>query len=300
MLVLDSVLFVATTNRQVFAFATRNGRKYWDHRLEGEVPADLVGGNSALYLATAEWNGQVHARAVERGRMIWKHPVGPTSHSPLLDDNIIYQGTDNGWVYALKASTGDQVWRTRVSGSVAATPVSFGDAIIIAAQTDTLYRLTKKDGSISARAHLEAGVAAPMAISGDVLVLPTYGGAVVGISATTLRSVWRVDTGAPVLAAPAVGADGTIHVINRNAEIWRISAGHGARVAQLGGTVGSSFTLLSNRYVIGRIDGSLLITDLNGHVVAEHKFNDSVAAPVAALHGALYVPLRHGGIVKLQ
>jgi hypothetical protein len=38
---------------------------------------------------------------------------------------------------------------------------------------------------------------------------------------------------------------------------------------------------------------------MNGAIVAEHKFNDSISAPVAVHGGALYVPLLRGRIVKL-
>jgi outer membrane protein assembly factor BamB len=298
-LVTDSALFVGTTNRQLLAFATRNGRKHWDQRLEGEL-GELVRSGRTLFAVTGEWNGRVHARDIERGKSIWRKNIGPSRHSLLLEGGIVYAAADSGQVYALRSEDGVQIWRTHVRGSIVTTPVSIGETLIVATTLDTLYRIAKRDGTIVTRGHIASSVSAPPAVMGDTLIVPTHSGAVLGVDGTTLQTRWRVDTGAPVLAAPIADRDNTIHVANRDVAIWRIRGGNGTKVAQLDGAITSSFTLARDRYVLGTIDGTVLVTDLNGRTVAQHKFNDTVAAPISVHGGALYVPLLRGRIVKLQ
>lgn len=299
-LLTDSTVFVATTNRQVLAFETRTGRRNWDQRLEGEIASDIVRSGRTIFMTTTEWNGRVHARDIERGRRVWQHDVGPARFSPLIEGGVVYVGTDRGYVHALHSETGDQLWRTRAGGSVAATPVSHRDALIVGTAGDTLVRVAKHDGAVQARGTIDNTISATPALSGDTLIVPTQAGMVLGIDARTLRPLWRVETGAPVLAAPIVGSDGIVHVLNRDAAIWRIENGRGTRVADLDGGATSSFTLVRDRYIIGLVNGTLLITDLNGAIVTQHQFNDSVAGPVAVRGGALYVPLLHGRVVKMQ
>ncbi|HEX6064612.1 MAG TPA: PQQ-binding-like beta-propeller repeat protein [Longimicrobiales bacterium] len=298
-LVTDSALFVGTTNRQLLAFATASGRKHWDQRLEGEL-GELVRSGRTLFAATGEWNGRVHARDIERGRSIWRKNIGPSRNSLLLESGIVYAAADSGQVYALRSEDGAQIWRTNVRGSIVMTPVSVGEALIVATTLDTLYRIAKRDGAIVTRGHIPSSVSAPPAVIGDTLIVPTHSGAVLGVDGTTLQTRWRVDTGAPILAAPIVDRQNTIHVANRDVAIWRIRGGTGTKVAQLDGAITSSFTLARERYVVGMMDGTVLVTDLNGRIIAQHKFNDTVSAPVSVRGGALYVPLLRGRIVKLQ
>ena len=297
--VTDSALFVGTTNRQLLAFSTRQGRKHWDQRLEGAI-GEVVRSGRTLFVVTAEWNGRVHARDLERGRRVWRKDVGPSRQSLLLDAGMVYAAADSGHVFALRSEDGVQVWRTNTRGAIVMSPISAGDAIIVSTTLDTLLRISKRDGVITKRGHIPSSVTALPAALGNTLVLATHSGAVFGVDATTLQTLWRVDTGAPVLATPIVGSDSTIHVINRDAQIWRIRNGSGTRVAQLNGAVTTSFTLARGRYVIGMIDGTLLVTDLEGRIVAQHKFNDTISAPVSVHGNALYVPLLRGRIVKLQ
>lgn len=298
-LVTDSALFVGTTNRQLLAFSTTQGRKHWDQRLEGEL-GELVRSGRTLFAVSGEWNGRVHARDVERGRMIWRKQIGPSRHSLLLESGVVYAAADSGQVFALRSEDGEQVWRTNVRGALVATPISVGEALIVTTTMDTLYRISKRDGAIVARGHIASSVTAHPAALDGLLILGTHSGAVLGVDATTLLTRWRVDTGAPILAAPIVSNDNTIHVANRDAQIWRIRDGTGTKVVQLDGAVTTSFTLARDRYIVGMVDGTLLITDMDGNIVAQHKFNDTVSAPVSVRGRALYVPLLRGRIVKLQ
>lgn len=296
----DSAVFIGTSNRQLLAFSTSTGGKYWDQRVEGEIAGQLIRSGRTIFLATSEWNGRTHALDVERGRRVWRHDTGPVRFSPLLDGGIVYLGTDKSSVLALRSEDGEQIWRIRIGGSIAASLLSHGDAIIAVTGSDSIYAIDKRAGTIVRRGKLESSVAAPLAQRGDTIVAVTHGGAVYGVSASTFAKLWQVDTGAPVLSAPAITEDGTIHVMNRNGELWRIIGGRGAKVAQIAHAVVGSFTVARDRYVVGDVDGTLTVADRSGRVVAEHHFNDGIYAPVAVGGRALYITLGRGRLVKLQ
>lgn len=298
--VTDSAVFMGTTNRQLLALSTRSGRRHWVQRLEGEIASELVRSGRTLFMTTAEWNGRVHARDVARGKGVWRRDTGPARFSPLIEGGIVYVASDDGHVYALRSEDGEQIWRINLRGRTSATPLSAGDALIVGTSADTLYRIAKQNGAVTARAAVTGSMSAAPAMNGDTIIVGTHEGDVLGVSAQSLRTLWRVRTGAPILAAPIAAQNGTVHVLNRAAELWRIRGGSATKVRAFDGGVTTSFTLARDRYVIGFVNGTLLVTDMDGNVKAEHKFNDSVAAPVAVRGGALYVPLLHGRVVKLR
>ena len=299
-LLTDSAIFAGATNRVLFAFGSRTGRRHWYQRFEGEIASDIVRSGRTLFFTTTESNGKVHARDVERGRKVWDRGVGPTRFSPLLVEGLLYVGSDRGVVHALRTENGDELWHVQVGGAVAATPLAHGDALIVLTATDTIYRLAQRNGAILAQASINSSISAAPALAGDTLVIATHSGAVLGVNVSTLAPVWRVETGEPILAAPIVARDGTIHVMTRDAVIWRIVGGKGVRVAKLEGAATSSLALARDRYIIGMVDGTLVITTLDGRITARHRFNDSVIAPVVVQAGALYVPLLRGRIVKMR
>lgn len=299
-LLTDSVLFAGTSNRELIAFSTTTGQKFWGQRVEGEISGDIVLSGRTLFLTTAEWNGRVHARDVARGRRIWRSRTGPAKYGPVVAGNVVFVATDNGVVRALRSGDGSEIWQARISGSPSASMLSAGDAVFVPTTLDTLYRLSARDGAITAKTALASTISAAPAFAMGEVVAVNFAGDVIAFDATSLAQRWRIQTGKRILAAPVITSDGVIHVMNRDAVIWQIAAGQGRRITSLGGAVTTSFTVARARYVVGTIDGRVVITDLHGRRIVEHKFNDSVGAPIAVRDRALYVPLLRGRIVKLQ
>src|SRR5690606_1638161 len=245
-----------------------------------------------------------------RGRTAWDRTIGASPFPPLIVEGAVYFATARGELVALGVEDGDELWRTRLRGSAASTPVHHGDGILVATVRDTLYRLDRASGRITARAPLPATVSAAPALVADTLYLPLQTGDLVAYRLPGLEELWRAPFGAPILAAPVAGPDGSLYVLNRNAEVWRVRRGAragertaslaGERIASLDGAARASLAVAQGRLLVGRLDGRLFLLEADGRVVWERDFEDSIAAPVTVADGALYVPLLGGTIVKLR
>ena len=56
-------------------------------------------------------------------RVKWKFPTGArVVGSPVIQDKVIYFGSDDGNVYAVDAESGQQIWKTTTRGPVPCTP----------------------------------------------------------------------------------------------------------------------------------------------------------------------------------
>jgi outer membrane protein assembly factor BamB len=47
---------------------------------------------------------------------------GAVDSSPTVSNGIVYVGSDNGWIYALNATTGQVVWQTNTGAPVNSSP----------------------------------------------------------------------------------------------------------------------------------------------------------------------------------
>ena len=297
----DSAVVVATTNRQLLAFHTRDGRRYWDQRFGASVASTLLYDRGKVFVGTTQYDGDLIALDITRARRLWRYRLGPIRFTPLLDGQVIYAGADNGNVAALNTTSGARIWSIGLRNSIAQSPIDAGAHIIAFAENDSMYALRKNDGGLLARGHVGATPSATPAVSGNTLIVPTQSGAVFGVDATSLATLWQVKADGPVLTPPAVTADGTAYIASRTGTLYRIRAGGQLeKVRDLGHAISPSLTLTRDYLLIGSYDGTIMAVNFDGVVKWQFSFDDSVVAPVAVRDGAVYVPLLRGRIVKLQ
>jgi outer membrane protein assembly factor BamB len=294
-----SAIFATTTNRAVVALDLESGRRYWMQRFGGAISTGIGIDNGRLFFATADANGSAHAIDPARGRKIWSQKLGASRTQPLLLDQHVVFGTENGWVYALHSSNGAVAWRSRLAGAVIVPPIARQQTIVVATEADSIYSLDSATGAVRLRSRLAAAPSAPMFSRGDTLLLPLQNGSIVGLESQTLAVVreWRV--GEPVLAAP-VGIDGRIFVLNRAGELWRLGTGDAERVVAFGAAARGALTAADGRLLIGLLDGRVLAVDPAGTVLWEVQATRSIAAPPTAVGNSVFVPLLNGEVVKIQ
>lgn len=301
-LVEGPVLIASTANRMVVTLSTETGEHYWERRLDGPVTGGVVRGGQRILAATDDQDGKAYALRLDRGRTAWSRTIGAAAFPGLIADDAVYFVTERGRVVALDLGKGEERWRVNLAGTPTSTPVPHRESVLVTTARDTLYRIEGGSGKIAARVALPATVSAAPALVADTVYLPLQTGDVVAYQLPELEELWRAPFGAPILAAPVVGQDGSLYVLNRNAELWRVRVGAraGEKLASLGGAARASLAATRDRLLVGRLDGKLFLLDMDGRVVWERDFEDSIVAPVTVADGALYVPLLRGTIVKLR
>lgn len=296
------VVIASTANRMVATLSTETGEHYWERRLDGPVTGGVVRGGQRIFAATDDRDGKVYALRFERGRTAWDRRIGASAFPGLIVGDAVYFATARGDVVALDIEDGDEVWRVRLGDPATSTPVPHRESLLVTTVRDTLYRIERGSGRIAARAALPGTVSAAPTLVADTIYLPLQTGDLVAYQLPQLEELWRAPFGAPILAAPVVGQDGSLYVLNRSAELWRVRPGAraGEKLASLDGAARASLAIARDRLLVGRLDGKLFLLDMDGRVLWERDFEDSIVAPVTVADGALYVPLLRGTIVKLR
>lgn len=296
------ILLATAANGRVAALSATDGRPYWDRRIDRALGSGLTRHGDTLFVASDWRGGRVFALELRRGRRIWAERAGPAPFAPLLLGDTAFVATADGQVVALRTGNGRPYWRTRLNGAAVSPVIPHGDGLLVATASDTLYLLARDTGEIARRRALPGTVSAPPALVGDTIYLPFHTGELTALLLPTLDEVWRAPFGAPILAAPVAAPDGSLFVLTRSAEVWRVPPGGraGERLASLDGAARGSLTLARNGLLVGRLDGTLFLLRHDGSIVWQERFDDAIAAPVTVHDGAIYVPLLRGRIVKLR
>lgn len=192
----------------------------------------------------------------------WSFPTGGQIAAPIVvQDGIAFVSSADGYLYAIKAGTGAQVWRfqTFTNGSVQSGPVVSGAHVFVgclvngSAQQNGICALRISNGTLVWSYFLDchcapaAGLAAAPVILGATLLVPYYQSNAGGrnvlqvINADTGKPLWNyaypaANGGGPSPAAPAIangaaylGEQGTRSVCSVNlsnrGEDWCLETG---------------------------------------------------------------------------
>lgn len=97
--------------------------------------------------------GFVTAMDARTGREKWRFKTKPIESSPLLENGILYVGTWDHNVYAIRASTGRKVWSFGTDDRVNTSAAYSKGRIFIATDGGSLYALNARTGKLAWRAQ---------------------------------------------------------------------------------------------------------------------------------------------------
>jgi outer membrane protein assembly factor BamB len=102
-------------------------------------------------------DGKLRAIGAKDGSALWVYPTGgPIKSSPLLRDGILYFGSDDKRVYAFDIAQKSLLWQYETRGEVRATPAFYHDLIYIGSMDGYLYALRRQDGTAAWRTFLRS------------------------------------------------------------------------------------------------------------------------------------------------
>jgi outer membrane protein assembly factor BamB len=198
--------------------------------------------------------------------LAWSAKPGAGIRStPSLSRGRVFVGADDGWVRALSADDGRELWSFRTRGAVEA-PLAVDGGLVLAGSSDgSLYALDEVSGEL--RWRYRTGDRILGGVNGDGegrLVVGSYDGRLHGIARLDGSGLWTYLSDSYVHATPAVdggqavfgGCDGKLHVVD-------LKSGGSTRRLDLGSYVGASVAVDGGDAYVGNYQGEFVRVGLH-------------------------------------
>lgn len=233
----DGTVFIGTRQGTLHAFRAADGKRLWMRELDSEVSAPPIG-QGGLLVARAG-SGQIYGLDPETGALRWTQDsvVPPLSlqgsSRPVLVDERVFVGLDNGRLVGIAGDDGEVLWETTVGTpegrseferlvDLDADPAYDGRALYVAAYQKRLAAVSPASGRILWSRDLSTHQG--LRLDGARLYVSTDEGAILGMDPDNGTILWRQDAlegrliTAPVLFEGMVAvADfrGYLHFLSR-------------------------------------------------------------------------------------
>jgi outer membrane protein assembly factor BamB len=249
--------------------------------------------------------GFVIAMDAETGRQKWRYKGQPFESSPLLRNGILYVGSWDGNVHAIRAKTGRRVWTHQTGNRVNTSAAYSQGRIFIANQDGTLFALSARTGRRiwSASQATEFFYAAPAVAYGRVFI-GSSDGTMYAYGARTGKLLWARPLGTYIYSSAAISEkkvyagsyDGKFYALDAaTGDVrWQrtmASAVHAPPVVMRGlvyaatcATCGSA----ASRFVKMGRDGTTAFNARNGRRVW-HNNSGKYASPIIADQNRVYL-----------
>lgn len=288
----NGVVYVGTAARgnsiTLYALQASSGSLLWSYSARAETPGLLTASDEVVYYAEImgigggeNFNERITALRSGDGSVLWRLPItaadGYARGTPAFLNGIIYIGTNNGSVYAVRVSDGTVLWHVARTGGFDAIPLDISPLVDNGrvfiegkqgpgGQNLALFAMRASDGKPlwSKAQGVEPGpmVNQPQIIDGVIYANDDVGG-LDALRETDGSVLWQ-HTGDQVYT-PLIVADGQVQ-LNSGDTVLAISSKDGAVLWKR--AISFHSTLSSNSTPEAEDSGIVYIATTNGTVQA--------------------------------
>lgn len=132
---------ILSGGERISSYDPKSGRPLWSvSALASATCGTVVWDDDTVYASGGYPKRETAAVAADgSGKIRWRKNVKCYEQSMLLHDSHLYAVDDQGIGYCWHAKSGQEKWKTRLSGPVSASPVLVGDTIYASNERGTTY-----------------------------------------------------------------------------------------------------------------------------------------------------------------
>lgn len=298
--VANGIVFVGSTDNNLYAFAAGAGKPLWTGRTAGPIYNSAAWSNGLVFVSSSD--GNLHAYDATTGQSRWNASLGGAGASPTIANGVIFVGASvksvggANYIYAVDAATGNRLWSDGPFGF--ATP---NYPLSAAVENQNLYFsfynlflwLYNVDGS-GELAQAISCTSSPSVQNG--LVYVGWGNSLAALNASAFGIVWTGGTGATIYSSPAI-ANGMVYVGSSDNKLYAFNASTGAPIwsAATAGPVNSSPAVANGVVYVGSDDGKLYAFNAaTGAQLWSGTTGGPVESSPAVVDGVVYVGSEDG------
>ena len=167
----------------------------------------------------AMWDERnLYALNAMNGQLLWDFNSPGTHASALVDEGVVYTGTEYGDLIAIRAQSGIEIWRTFLGDGWAPTSPTAIDSIILAGSGNgKMVAVNRNDGKIvwkfqcaespvrisPYRNSFQALTGSPV-VAANTVYFGSSDGHLYALNLSDGKLLWKHNFGAPILSTPAI------------------------------------------------------------------------------------------------
>ncbi len=219
-----------------------------------------------------------------------RHLQGMVS-SPIVVDGTVYVGFQNGTVYALEASDGQQKWTFDTGGPILSSPTVVGGTVYIGSTDQHLYALDAEDGTEKWRFKTGSEVISPACVVDDVLLYPSRNH-LYALDAAAGTELWSFATDVEEFSSFPTVSRGTVYVGANERDLYALDVEDGTEkwTADIGGRVVWSPSVADGVLYVASADQQMYALDpTDGTEYWKFDAGSSLGSPPLVADDTVYV-----------
>lgn len=306
--VTNGKVFIGSNDFNLYALNTETGNEIWRFPTGGAIFSSPIVVDNVVYVGSTDKN--FYAIDANTGVQIWKFTArGEIRSSAAFFNNVIFFGCfvdggnglndDNGYLYALSASSGTEIWSAPTGDGdtyTSSSPAIVDHVAYVGSTNGNLYAFRIADGSKIWNYTTSGSVSTAPAVHNGLVYVGSYNNSNSGdfyaIDCDTGALVWSYPVGARIYSSPAV-ADGVVYFGTWDNWVYALDASSGSLVwsYETGLGVFSSPTISCGVMFVGSYDRKVYAfgTEFNSGATSSESMDYVVKTP--------WVPPPAGGVV---
>jgi cell division septation protein DedD/outer membrane protein assembly factor BamB len=191
-------LFVARRDGQIAAMRLLDGEQLWE--VNRTVTGQPAVGGGLLYVETSD---ELHGLDSATGQARWSIPLEAPLSAPLVwNSGWLIAALETNAVLALRAETGETIWKRTVAGGIDVAPALAGDRMYLSLDTGSLLAISLMTGATAWDRQLEGAPSQVLPL--DALFVGATDNYFYRLSPIDGSIEWRWRAGGDVVGLPAV------------------------------------------------------------------------------------------------
>jgi outer membrane protein assembly factor BamB len=138
-------LLAVTDGGRATMLRAATGETLWTQPLGAPTRVRPAAAGRLVYLALQD--RRIVALALDTGNPTWEAKLPAAGTTLTQDDDRLFVGASDRFLYCLSADRGKRKWRWRTGGTIVGTPVVAGDRVLFVSLDNVLRSLNRSDGN---------------------------------------------------------------------------------------------------------------------------------------------------------
>ena len=255
-------------------------------------------------LVIGDTDGIVHALDASNGKSIWEFKSeGPIQAGANFYEAVVLVSSGDGTLYALRLKTGELVWKYATGDQLRSTPTISGNLALLGGCDGALHVVDLETGNAAGeKVPLGGPTGSTPAVVGDLVVVPTHGGRILGINSVTHSANWvsNPSKSREVTSSPAI-AGGLTFISSQNRRLLALDIKDGSHKweAVMRNRTSSSPVVCDGRVYVADSDRLYVFELETGKAISEVELQGEISGSPAIANGRLVIASTKGTVYCL-